>query len=155
GNAPPVARTRRCLTRRPSSCRRRAGRDARRVRVATARPSTSRRSALPCSPARCARHAGRRSRSPPAARVSRSIRRPYHLLRLTYRPHLPHDAYMKPAILAVDDERAICIAIQRLLASSGYEADTASSRDEAIEKLARGTYHLVITDLDLKQPDDG
>ncbi|MEW6273142.1 MAG: sigma-54 dependent transcriptional regulator [Thermodesulfobacteriota bacterium] len=62
---------------------------------------------------------------------------------------------MKPTILAVDDERAICIAIQRLLASSGYEADTAGSREEAIEKLGRNVYHLVITDLNMKRPDDG
>jgi DNA-binding NtrC family response regulator len=62
---------------------------------------------------------------------------------------------MKPTILAVDDERAICIAIQRLLASSGYDADTAGSREEAIEKLGRNVYHLVITDLNMKRADDG
>jgi len=62
---------------------------------------------------------------------------------------------MTPTILAVDDERTICIAIQRLLASSGYQADTAGSREEAIEKLGRNVYQLVITDLNMKRPDDG
>ncbi|HZR82680.1 MAG TPA: sigma-54 dependent transcriptional regulator [Candidatus Binatia bacterium] len=58
---------------------------------------------------------------------------------------------MKPAILVVDDERAICIAIQRLLAAAGWEVDTAGSGEEAIERLGRSLYHLVVTDLSMKQ----
>ena len=57
---------------------------------------------------------------------------------------------MSPAILVVDDERAIGIAIQRLLAGRGYEVDTALSGEEALEKVARRAYQLVITDLNLK-----
>jgi len=57
---------------------------------------------------------------------------------------------MSPAILVVDDERAIGIAIQRLLAARGYEVETAVSGEEAIEKLDHRTYQLVITDLNLK-----
>ena len=57
---------------------------------------------------------------------------------------------MSPAILVVDDERAIGIAIQRLLGARGYEVETALSGEEAIEKLDHRTYQLVITDLNLK-----
>jgi DNA-binding NtrC family response regulator len=57
---------------------------------------------------------------------------------------------MSPAILVVDDERAIGIAIQRLLAARGYEVETALSGEEALEKLDHRTYQLVITDLNLK-----
>jgi DNA-binding NtrC family response regulator len=56
---------------------------------------------------------------------------------------------MSPAILVVDDERAIGIAIQRLLRGRGYEVDTVLSADEALEHLGRRPYHLVITDLNL------
>jgi two-component system, NtrC family, response regulator AtoC len=56
---------------------------------------------------------------------------------------------MSPAILVVDDERAIGIAIQRLLRGRGYEVDTALSAHEALEHLGRRPYHLVITDLNL------
>ncbi len=62
---------------------------------------------------------------------------------------------MKPTILAVDDERAICIALQRLFAGNGWEVETACSREEAIDKLERGLFHLVITDLNMQRPDDG
>jgi DNA-binding NtrC family response regulator len=58
---------------------------------------------------------------------------------------------MKGRILVVDDERAICIAIQRLLAGRGYEVETAASGEEGTEKLGRAAYHLVVTDLNLKK----
>jgi len=56
---------------------------------------------------------------------------------------------MKPAILVVDDERTICIAVERLLVARGYAVDTALSGEEAVEKLGHSTYHLLITDLTL------
>jgi DNA-binding NtrC family response regulator len=52
-------------------------------------------------------------------------------------------------ILVVDDERAICIAIERLLAARGHQVATARSVDEALERLGQGSVHLVITDLGL------
>ena len=58
---------------------------------------------------------------------------------------------MKGTVLVVDDERAICIAIQRLLAGRGYDVDTVSSGEEAVERLGRRPAHLVITDLNLKR----
>jgi DNA-binding NtrC family response regulator len=53
-------------------------------------------------------------------------------------------------ILVVDDERAIGIAIQRLLTGRGYEVDTVLSGEEALERLGHRSYHLVITDLNLR-----
>jgi DNA-binding NtrC family response regulator len=58
---------------------------------------------------------------------------------------------MKGTVLVVDDERAICIAIQRLLAGRGYDVDTVSSGEEAVERLGRRPANLVITDLNLKR----
>ncbi len=58
---------------------------------------------------------------------------------------------MTGRILIVDDERAICIAISRLLTGRGYDVETASSGEEAIEKLGRAGYHLIVTDLNLKK----
>ena len=57
---------------------------------------------------------------------------------------------MTPAILVVDDERTICIAVQRLLNGRGYQVETALSGEEAVAQLERTPYHVVITDLSLK-----
>src|SRR5437899_2248357 len=56
---------------------------------------------------------------------------------------------MKGRILIVDDERAIGLAIQRLLGGRGHDVETALSAEEALEKLGRAAYHLVVTDLTL------
>jgi DNA-binding NtrC family response regulator len=58
---------------------------------------------------------------------------------------------MKGAILVVDDERTIGIAIQRLLSGRGYTVDTALSAEDAVTKLGQSVYHLVITDLSMKK----
>jgi DNA-binding NtrC family response regulator len=58
---------------------------------------------------------------------------------------------MKGSILVVDDERTICIAIQRLLKGRGYDVSTASSGEEAIRELQETPHQLVITDLSLKE----
>jgi DNA-binding NtrC family response regulator len=58
---------------------------------------------------------------------------------------------MKASILVVDDERAICIAIQRLFTSRGYAVETALSAEEAIDRLGKTLFHLVITDLSMKK----
>jgi DNA-binding NtrC family response regulator len=58
---------------------------------------------------------------------------------------------MRGTILVVDDERAIGIAIQRLLTGRGYEVETALSADEAIARLGRTAFHVLITDLNLKK----
>jgi DNA-binding NtrC family response regulator len=56
---------------------------------------------------------------------------------------------MKAAILVVDDERSICVAIQRLLAGRGHDVEIALSAEDAVAKLGAGRYHLVLTDLNL------
>jgi DNA-binding NtrC family response regulator len=57
---------------------------------------------------------------------------------------------VKPRVLVVDVERAIGIAIQRLLLSAGYDVETALSAEEAIAKLGQSPVHLIVTDLNLK-----
>jgi DNA-binding NtrC family response regulator len=52
-------------------------------------------------------------------------------------------------ILVVDDERAIGIAIQRLLTTRGHDVETARSVEEALAALDRARFHLVVTDLGL------
>jgi len=56
---------------------------------------------------------------------------------------------MTARILVVDDERAICIALQRLLGARGHDVETARSVEDAIERLGRAGFHLVVTDLGL------
>ncbi len=56
---------------------------------------------------------------------------------------------MTARILVVDDERAIGIAIQRLLAARGHEVETARSVEDALAALGRASFHLVLTDLGL------
>jgi DNA-binding NtrC family response regulator len=56
----------------------------------------------------------------------------------------------KKTILLVDDEDIILLGTSRNLEKAGYEVVTASSGEEAIEKLEKcSSYDLVITDLNL------
>ncbi len=55
----------------------------------------------------------------------------------------------KLSVLVVDDQVAITKYLSSLLGMSGYSVDTANKRDEAIKKLAYGTFDLVIVDLKL------
>jgi DNA-binding NtrC family response regulator len=57
---------------------------------------------------------------------------------------------MSGSILVVDDERSICIAIERLLSRRGYEVETAHTGEDAIAKLGQRSFQLMITDLNLK-----
>jgi DNA-binding NtrC family response regulator len=52
-------------------------------------------------------------------------------------------------ILVVDDERAIGIAIERLLRDKGHRVKAVRSYDEAAQALDAEPYHLVVTDLNL------
>lgn len=57
---------------------------------------------------------------------------------------------MKPndySILLVDDEASILLSVNRSLSKTGYKVDMANNGEEAIEKLDKGSYDLVITDL--------
>lgn len=60
----------------------------------------------------------------------------------------------KLSVLVVDDQVSITKYLSSLLGMSGYSVDTANKRDEAIKKLAHGTFDLVIVDLKLGE-DDG
>src|SRR5262245_45806974 len=54
---------------------------------------------------------------------------------------------MTDRILVVDDEAGARDGLRRLLVAWGYEAETASSADEALERMDRFRPSAVITDL--------
>ena len=60
---------------------------------------------------------------------------------------------MPGRILIVDDEKAMRLALRGLLAKEGYEVDTAESGEEAIARIAPGSFHVVVTDLSMKGAD--
>jgi DNA-binding NtrC family response regulator len=62
---------------------------------------------------------------------------------------------LKPAILIVEDERAIQIALRGLLSKAGYEVTIAGSGDEALAALREGAFDLVLTDLALGKGPNG
>ncbi|MFH1338669.1 MAG: response regulator [Candidatus Omnitrophota bacterium] len=57
----------------------------------------------------------------------------------------------KRKILVIDDDRDVCEVLLKNLVSFGYDADSAFSGQEGIEKTKQGGYDLII--LDLKLPD--
>ena len=57
-------------------------------------------------------------------------------------------------ILVVDDEVGLATSCQRLLASKGYEVETAVNGAEALEQIAADEPDLVITDLKMPDMDD-
>jgi len=52
-----------------------------------------------------------------------------------------------PAILVVEDHKDTAFAIRTLLQLEGYDVDEAASGEQALDKLAGGTFDLVILDL--------
>ncbi len=55
---------------------------------------------------------------------------------------------MEPVkILVVDDEANICQNVKKILSKKNYEVTTALTADEAIEKLAKDSYALLISDI--------
>ncbi len=52
-------------------------------------------------------------------------------------------------ILIVEDKESLRDLLKRLLAEAGYEITTASDGDEAVEKVRREFFHLVLTDMKL------
>ncbi len=53
----------------------------------------------------------------------------------------------KAAILVIDDEQIVHESVGRILQDEGYDVDGAYRVDEALEKLAKRSYELVLTDL--------
>ncbi len=62
---------------------------------------------------------------------------------------------MKRRILLVDDELAILLTLKAILELNGFEVTTAASAGEAIEKIRRAEFHMVITDLRMESEDAG
>jgi len=60
---------------------------------------------------------------------------------------------MKPKILIIDDEIAICVSLKYSL-SSEYDISTATTREEAFQLLSQETFQLVLLDIYLGN-DDG
>jgi len=56
-------------------------------------------------------------------------------------------------ILLVDDEESVRLSLGRVLADRGYDVETAASGQEAIARLGRLEYDLVLTDLAMKNGD--
>jgi DNA-binding NtrC family response regulator len=56
---------------------------------------------------------------------------------------------MQGRVLVVDDEKAMVLALKGLLSREGYEVETAGGGAEAVERIERGRYHVVITDLSM------
>ena len=53
----------------------------------------------------------------------------------------------KSKILVVDDEVKICRNVEKILAKDDYDVSWASSADEALEKMAKESYSLLISDI--------
>lgn len=54
---------------------------------------------------------------------------------------------LQKTVLLVDDERNALIALAKILREDGYHVVVASTEEEAMSHLGRGTFDLVITDL--------
>ncbi len=62
---------------------------------------------------------------------------------------------MKRRILLVDDELTILLTLKAILEMHGFEVDTAESGREALQKMDRGSYHMVITDMKMEHDTAG
>ena len=58
---------------------------------------------------------------------------------------------MPGRVLVVDDEKAMVLALRGLLTKEGYQVETAGSGEEALGRIETGGFHVVITDLSMKQ----
>ncbi|HLW52869.1 MAG TPA: response regulator [Candidatus Angelobacter sp.] len=62
---------------------------------------------------------------------------------------------MKRRILVADDELAILLTLKAILEINGFEVETATSAREAIGKLKKNQYHMVITDMKMEHEHSG
>lgn len=62
---------------------------------------------------------------------------------------------MKRRILLVDDDVAVLLTLKAVLELNDFEVQTAASGKEALEKLASGTYQMVITDVRMENEEAG
>jgi len=62
---------------------------------------------------------------------------------------------MERRILLVDDDVAVLLTLKAVLEINNFTVETASSVTEAMEKLASGVYHMVITDARMENENAG
>ncbi len=62
---------------------------------------------------------------------------------------------MKRRILLVDDELAILLTLKAILEMHGFEVETAASATEAQQKLIKGVFQMVITDMRMESETAG
>lgn len=58
-------------------------------------------------------------------------------------------------VLLVDDDPTARLTLQTVLEAGGYHVDSAASAAEAVGKMDRREYELVLSDLQLESPDAG
>jgi DNA-binding response OmpR family regulator len=51
-----------------------------------------------------------------------------------------------PQILIVDDDDALCVVVKKLLDQEGYQVDTATSTDVAMDLIAHNHYDVLVLD---------
>ena len=59
----------------------------------------------------------------------------------------------QPRILVVDDEEVTRLSLAEILSLEGYQVTSARSGEEALQKLEKGTFDLVLADLVMKEVD--
>ncbi len=67
----------------------------------------------------------------------------------------PHRSLELARVLLVDDNLTSRLTLQTVLEAGGYQVDAAASAAEAIEKLEKHEYELVLTDLRMESPEAG
>jgi CheY-like chemotaxis protein len=51
-----------------------------------------------------------------------------------------------PRILVVDDDRSLCLVVEKLLANEGYDVETTTDSAEAMDRIAHNQYDLLVLD---------
>jgi DNA-binding response OmpR family regulator len=75
--------------------------------------------------------------------------------RIASRSSLAGVAPIKRRILLVDQDRAVLLTLKAVLEMNDFEVDAASSAGEALEKMASGVYHMIITEAGMENQTPG
>jgi CheY-like chemotaxis protein len=67
----------------------------------------------------------------------------------------PFASTLLARVLLVDSHLASRLALQTILEAAGYSVQTAPTADEALERLNREEFELVLSELDLESPQAG
>lgn len=68
---------------------------------------------------------------------------------------LPRSSVEVSRVLVVDDDPASRLTLKTLLEAGGYNVDAAASAAEALQKLDKREYSLVLSDLQMESPEAG